>query len=272
MELVKKYKRTVFKSHRLKEIFDFWKSSINNIDEDAVAIRLIENNTESWNYDTDEEFLSDYDNEKSYATYSKSFYLKRSKNELLQSVSLKITLFENSETHVYIKDNDRIRILKIKNFIEENISDYEILKPKVKSPEILKPVVFIGHGGSSDWRDLKDHLNDKHGIEVIAYETGARAGHTIRDILDEMMENSSFAILVMTSSDEQVDGTMNARPNVIHEVGLFQGKLGFNKAIVALEKGTNLFSNLDGIQQLRFSPGNIKEIFGDVLATIKREF
>ncbi len=65
---------------------------------------------------------------------------------------------------------------------------------------------------------------------------------------------------------------LNARPNVIHEIGLFQGRLGFNKAIVLLENGTEEFSNINGIQQLRFSKGNIKEVFGDILATLKREF
>lgn len=272
MQLEKKYKKTVFDSHRLKEIFDFWESPFDNIDEEFNTQRRIENNTESWDYDTDEEFLSNYDSEKTYAKYRKTFYLKRNINQLRKSVSLSVTLFDDSSTHVTINDYDRIRVLKIKNFIEENISHYEIPLPKITVSEKIKPVVFIGHGGSTDWRDLKDHLYDKHKIEVVAYETGARAGHTIRDILDEMMKNSSFAILVMTSSDKLTDGSMNARPNVIHEVGLFQGKLGFNKAIVAIEEGTNLFSNLDGIQQLRFSSGNIKEIFGDVLATIKREF
>ena len=75
----------------------------------------------------------------------------------------------------------------------------------------------------------------------------------------------------MTGEDLKEDGTITARPNVIHEVGLFQGKLGFSKAIVLLEKGTEEFSNLYGIQQIRFTKDNIKETFGEVLAIIKRE-
>jgi predicted nucleotide-binding protein len=76
----------------------------------------------------------------------------------------------------------------------------------------------------------------------------------------------------MTGEDEDADGKLNARPNVVHEIGLFQGRLGFNKAIVLLENGTEESSNINGIQQLRFSKGNIKEVFGDILATLKREF
>lgn len=134
------------------------------------------------------------------------------------------------------------------------------------------PVVFIGHGRSNQWRDLKDHLKDQHNIEVMAYETGARAGHTIRDILEDMSGKSNMAFLVLTAEDQMADNEFQARPNVIHETGLFQGKLGFSRAIVLLEDGCGEFSNLAGIQQLRFSKDNIKEVFGDVLATIKREF
>jgi predicted nucleotide-binding protein len=56
--------------------------------------------------------------------------------------------------------------------------------------------------------------------------TGARAGHTIRDVLEDMLERPSFAVLVMTAEDQTADGESRARQNVVHEVGLFQGKLG----------------------------------------------
>jgi predicted nucleotide-binding protein len=106
----------------------------------------------------------------------------------------------------------------------------------------------------------------------VAYETGARTGHTIRDILEQMMKASSFAVLVMTAEDVLADRTERARQNVVHEAGLFQGRLGFDRAIVAIEEGVEPFSNLQGIHQLRFSRGGIKEVYGDVLATLRREF
>ena len=136
----------------------------------------------------------------------------------------------------------------------------------------LAPRIFIGHGRSSLWKDLRDHLRDHHGHDVVAYETGARAGHTIRDILEEMSQATDLAFLLHTAEDELEEGQRQARPNVIHETGLFQGRLGFARAIVLLEDGCSEFSNLAGIQQIRFSKGNIREAFGDVLATIRREF
>lgn len=140
-------------------------------------------------------------------------------------------------------------------------------------PTAPKPVVFIAHGGSShQWRLLKDHLSELHGISVQAFESGARTGHAIRDILSHLSKSSNFAIIVMTAEDEMADGQVRARQNVIHEAGLFQGRLGFSRAIVLREVGTETFSNMDGIQRIEFSKNNIRETFGEVLATIRREF
>src|SRR5262249_30354051 len=110
------------------------------------------------------------------------------------------------------------------------------------------------------------------GYRVETFETGGRTGHTIRDVLQAMLDKSSFAVLVMTAEDVTADGEMRARENVVHETGLFQGRLGFNRAIVLVENGIHPFSNLQGIVQIRYSQGNIKETYGQVLATLRREF
>lgn len=132
--------------------------------------------------------------------------------------------------------------------------------------------IFIGHGHDSQWRDLKDHLHELHGFNVTAYEIGPRAGLSVKEVLEEMLDKTSFALLVLTGEDLHTNGGFHARENVIHEVGLFQGRLNFRKAIILLEEGVHEFSNILGINQIRFTKGNIKETFGDILATIKREF
>jgi hypothetical protein len=38
-----------------------------------------------------------------------------------------------------------------------------------------------------------------------------------------------------------------------------------------LEDGTDEFSNINGVQQIRYSKGKIKETFGDVLAFLRKE-
>lgn len=74
-----------------------------------------------------------------------------------------------------------------------------------------------------------------------------------------------------SGEDQTADGQLRARENVVHKAGLFQGRLGFHRAIVLVEDGVQTFSNIAGITYIRFSKGNIRETFGDVVATIKRE-
>ena len=60
------------------------------------------------------------------------------------------------------------------------------------------------------------------------------------------------------------DGLVQARMNVIHEAGLFQGRLGFTKAIVLLEAGCSELSNIEGLGQKRFPEGNIAAAFEEI--------
>jgi hypothetical protein len=58
---------------------------------------------------------------------------------------------------------------------------------------------------------------------------------------------------------------------LLHEVGLFQGRIGFGRAIVLLEEGCDEFSNIHGLGQLRFPKGNISAKFEDIRAVLERE-
>ena len=59
--------------------------------------------------------------------------------------------------------------------------------------------------------------------------------------------------------------------NVVHEAGLFQGRLGFTKAIVLLEEGCEEFSNIQGLGQIRFPKGNIAAAFEEIRRVLERE-
>jgi predicted nucleotide-binding protein len=221
----------------------------------------IDHDNETWHHDNIEEFLADYRKYQGSAWV----WLLKEPFQLTVTVSLR-------SVDISVEAPSRPEIEAVFDIFEKNVDAARLPPlPKRSAPKV-QPVVFIGHGRSTLWRDLKDHLQDKHSVKVSAYESGARAGHTIRDILEEMVRASSFALLVLTGEDEQADGKLRARQNVVHETGLFQGRLGFSRAIMLLEEGTEDFSNVHGIQQIRFSKGNIKETFGEVLATLKREF
>lgn len=230
----------------------------------------------TWNHDSAAEFMADY-----RRCGSRSMLMGRTKD---RKAGLSVRTCgahqltpggERAwgwETQIEVQAPTREAVETIFAVFEASLeSAREVPSPPPPKPP-PKPTIFIGHGRSPAWRDLKDHLHEHHGYPVEAFETGARAGHTIRDVLEGMLEKAALALLVMTAEDEQADGAMRARENVVHEAGLFQGKLGFRRGIIVLENGCNEFSNIHGIVQIRFSKGNIRETFGDVLATLKREF
>ena len=86
-----------------------------------------------------------------------------------------------------------------------------------------------------------------------------------------MLDAAAIAFLVMTGEDEQADGKLQARMNVVHEAGLFQGRLGFTRAIVLIEDGCEEFSNIQGLGQIRFPKSNIKAAFEEIRQVLERE-
>ena len=135
----------------------------------------------------------------------------------------------------------------------------------------MATTVFIGHGHSLLWRELKDFLVDRLGLTVDEFNRLPTAGIPVTGRLSAMLDTAGMAFLVMTGEDEQRDGKFRARENVVHEVGLLQGRLGFERAIILLEDGCEEFSNVAGLGQIRFPKGNIGAIFEEVRRVLQRE-
>jgi predicted nucleotide-binding protein len=131
--------------------------------------------------------------------------------------------------------------------------------------------VFIGHGRSALWRELKDFVQDRAGLPWEEFNRVPVAGITNISRLQEMLDASGIAFLVLTAEDEQADGSVVARQNVVHEAGLFQGRLGFMRAIVLLEEGCEEFTNIQGLGQIRFPSGRIATSFEEVRQVLERE-
>jgi predicted nucleotide-binding protein len=131
--------------------------------------------------------------------------------------------------------------------------------------------VFLGHGRSPLWKDLKDFVKDRLKLDWDEFNRVPVAGFTNIARLSEMLGEAGIAFLIMTAEDELKDGKVHARMNVIHEAGLFQGRLGFSRAIIVLEEGCEEFSNVQGLGQIRFPAGNIKAAFEDIRLVLERE-
>jgi predicted nucleotide-binding protein len=151
------------------------------------------------------------------------------------------------------------------HYTRENIAQESQVNSKTGT------TVFIGHGRSPLWRELKDFLRDRLHLAVNEFNSVPAAGMPTTKRLAEMLDAARFAFLIMTAEDEQPDGKQRARENVVHEAGLFQGRLGFKKAIILLEEGCEEFSNIHGLGQIRFPKGNISAKFERMRLVLERE-
>ncbi len=256
----KHFERTQFSADVIREALEIFYNETNPESTTDSRLHLsVDVDGAEWSQDSKEEFFADYRRSSGHAVYQ----------EVLKDSSFRLQSFGDS-VKIDISAPERKQIEAVYEVLEKYLESSRLPGPPKPPPQ--KPRIFIGHGNSSQWRNLKDHLHDKHSYDVEAYEIGARAGHAIRDILEDMLAKSSFAIFVMTGEDKDSKGQLRDRQNVIHELGLFQGKLGFSRAIILLEEKTEEFSNIHGIHQIRYGKNNIKETFGDILATLKREF
>jgi predicted nucleotide-binding protein len=115
-------------------------------------------------------------------------------------------------------------------------------------------LVFIGHGRSLLWRELKDFLQDRLKLPCVEFNSESPAGIATKERLSEMLDRATIAFLLLTG-----------------EAGLFQGRLGFTKAIILLEDGCVEFSNIHGLGQIRFPKGNIQPAFEEIRRVLERE-
>lgn len=168
------------------------------------------------------------------------------------------------------------RIVEITNILNEyseeqlqielnNLKPKKIIKAKAESHKI-----FIGHGRSKLWARIQLFLKEELNVEVFCFESENRTSESIIEILENFLSNSSFAILILTAEDETSKGQLRARQNVIHECGLFQGRLGFDNVVLLKQEGTEELSNLAGLQYIPFNGENIEQTFYELQRKLKK--
>lgn len=150
------------------------------------------------------------------------------------------------------------------------IEALEAAPEAAKSP-LLGRKIFIGHGRSLVWLQLKDFIRERMGLPCDEFNIEPAAGISTTARLEAMLAQAGFAFVVMTAEEKHADGRIYARPNVIHESGLFQGKLSTRRAIILLEDGCCDFSNIAGLTQIRFPQGDLKPALEDVRRVLERE-
>lgn len=118
--------------------------------------------------------------------------------------------------------------------------------------------VFIIHGrDEAKWRELKELVRSELRLNPIVLLEQPDAGcTTVIEKFELYAQTCSFAIAIFTPDDEVTSGGeayLQARPNVLYELGWFCGRLGRSGAMLLLREGTSIFSDFGGIIQKRFA-------------------
>jgi hypothetical protein len=164
----------------------------------------------------------------------------------------------------------KVRLVRRLDQLEKLISELQGL-PQATLSHSSGKTIFIGQGGSLLWFRLKEFITKRLALPCEEFNSEPTPGIHTTERLEAMLSQAGMAFLIMTAEEKHADGTLQARPNVIHEVGLFQARLGPRRAIVVIEDGCAEFSNLSGLTTIRFPSGDIAARFEDVRCVLERE-
>lgn len=118
-----------------------------------------------------------------------------------------------------------------------------------------KVLIIHGHA-EAKWRELRDLL-ESWGLKSVVLWEEVGAGETIIQKFQRYGNDCCFAFALVTPDDmvekEGSETYGQARPNVIFEAGWFFGRFGPSRVALVVKKGTELPSDLSGLETFRFS-------------------
>ncbi len=121
------------------------------------------------------------------------------------------------------------------------------------------PKAFISHGKESEAIAKLQQFLSALGIEPIIVESQPNLGKTINDKVDYYLGQADCVVILATGDDE-IEGKLYPRQNVIHEIGLAQ-KTHADKIIYLLEENTEFPSNISSKVWERFNRENMEAAF-----------
>ena len=83
--------------------------------------------------------------------------------------------------------------------------------------------VFIIHGHSKDWEIVQRHIESELKFATIVSMTQPGGATINAKVREAIWHDADCAVGILSPDDHLADGTLNARPNVIYELGLATG-------------------------------------------------
>lgn len=257
-EASKKLTGFILESINRRTIFD--KSNKDNIV--ALSVFDLEQTVDYLN-------LSIERNEIPEGLHSLDLYFK-----LEEKQRLDLKLVEYLKAYSNVLDN-------LRSFIYAFLIEWEdiVLNSKLTTDinEAIVPVsksVFLIHGhDEAKLYELNIMLRDDFNLDPIILSKKPDKGMTLIDKFEYYAEQCSYAFALFTPDDiVENNGRkyVQARPNVVFELGWFVARLGRRNVCLLLQDGKNIeiFSDFQGVIQKRFI-NDIKELYREISLELK---
>lgn len=150
--------------------------------------------------------------------------------------------------------------------------------------------VLVAHEGGAGWQDLERFLERDLGLPVhgialaaaappaagagqpaVAAAAGPAAGAPAGGVSEELLERCGVAVCVLAATRAMDGGGRRAGEELVHRVGLLQGRYGFARVAILAEEGCEAPSNIAGLIRLDFPPGRIESVFWELERMLERE-
>jgi len=157
--------------------------------------------------------------------------------------------------------------------IKEILDKYDILGiPEVpgtieETPTTETPKALISHGKESKALNKVERFLRELGVEPLIVKDEPSLDKTVDDKVDYYLGQADFVVILATGDDE-IEGKLHPRQNVIHETGLAQ-KTHAGKIIYLLEEKTEFPSNISPKVWEHFNQDNMENVFLRTIIELK---
>ena len=186
--------------------------------------------------------------------------------------------------------NDKMRLLNdrkeverqyaiLSSFVQTKIASYGVKIIQKERNDMLKKriigskKVFIIHGhNEAKRREVCDILRDRFGLDPIVLSEQPSQGLTIIEKFEKYASDCAYAFALFTPDDiiTASDGSnyLQARPNVIFELGWFYANLGRSRVCILDQESekSKVFSDLQGVLRVTY-----KENVSERICEIEKE-
>jgi predicted nucleotide-binding protein len=178
---------------------------------------------------------------------------------------------KDTKRTIETKHNNLRQLLAKVDLIPTMLGEEEVSNSETN--EISTKNIFIIHGhDETRLLELENLLiNDFKLTPFVLKKLPNIGSPTIIEKFEFYAQQCSMAIALFTPDDIiEKDGKqyLQARPNVIYELGWFCAKLTRKNVILMLKDGTDIFSDFQGILQIRFKE-EIVEKYRDIMMELK---